>query len=91
MRKPCPQYHLELERVMDSEEIQDKLKAHQELFEELSDATGLKVKNFDDVMDIYSTLRAEVCCWHRCYCFYWVVFVGVLQFDVARVDRTILP
>jgi prostatic aicd phosphatase len=59
VRKPCPQYHLELERVMDSEEIQDKLKAHQELFEELSDATGLKVKNFDDVMDIYSTLRAE--------------------------------
>ncbi|XP_063930430.1 testicular acid phosphatase homolog [Zophobas morio] len=59
VRKPCAQYHLELERVMKTPEIQTKLKQHEDLFREISDVTGKTVTNFDDVQDVYSTLRAE--------------------------------
>ncbi|RZB39347.1 venom acid phosphatase Acph-1 [Asbolus verrucosus] len=59
VRRPCAQYHLELDRVMQTEEIQNKLKENEELFKELSEITGKTVENFDDVQDIYTTLRAE--------------------------------
>lgn len=60
VRKPCAQYHLELDKVKKSPEIQNKLKENEKLFKELTDLTGKEVKDFDDVQDIFSTLRAEV-------------------------------
>lgn len=60
MRKPCPQYHIELDRVMQNEEVQEKLKENEDLFKQLEILTGKSVNNFDDVQDIYSTLKAQV-------------------------------
>lgn len=59
VRLPCAQYHLELERVIKSDKIQKRLKEHEKLFNDLSANTGKSIKNFDDVQDLYSTLRAE--------------------------------
>lgn len=60
MRKPCPQYYIELGRVMQLEEIRRKFEENQPLFDELTAITGQKTNNFDGVQDIYSTLKAEV-------------------------------
>lgn len=60
MRRPCPSYHLELEKVKKLPEITEKLKENEQLFRDLSELTGKQVKDFDDVQDIYSTLKAEV-------------------------------
>lgn len=43
-----------------SAEIKKKLKDSETLFHELTQLTGKEVKDFDDVQDVFSTLRAEV-------------------------------
>lgn len=45
---------------MQLEEIKKQLDDHSALFDELSAITGLKIKNFDDVQDVYNTLLAQV-------------------------------
>lgn len=60
MRKPCPQYHIEMDRVLGLEEVRNQMETNRGLFEELTAITGQNTKNFDDVQDIYSTLKAEV-------------------------------
>lgn len=61
VRRPCPQYHIEMERVVKTVgKVKVKFEQNRGLFEELTLITGQKTKNFDDVQDIYSTLRAEV-------------------------------
>ncbi|XP_076257186.1 prostatic acid phosphatase-like isoform X1 [Rhynchophorus ferrugineus] len=59
VRKPCAAYHIERDSVIASEEIQSKFKESQNLFDDLTTITGKIVKDFDDVQDIFSTLRAE--------------------------------
>ncbi|XP_050315759.1 prostatic acid phosphatase-like isoform X2 [Anthonomus grandis grandis] len=59
VRKPCAEYHKERDRVIASKDIQDKLKQFESLFSELTEVTGRTVKDFDDVQDIFSTLKAE--------------------------------
>ncbi|XP_030747512.1 prostatic acid phosphatase-like isoform X2 [Sitophilus oryzae] len=59
VRKPCAAYHIERDRVVASQEIQDKLKSSQQLFDDLTNYTGRSVKDFDDVQDLFSTLKAE--------------------------------
>ncbi|XP_057663613.1 prostatic acid phosphatase-like isoform X1 [Diorhabda carinulata] len=59
VRKPCPKYHKEKEKVKKSKEVQDLLKQYEELFKELTDITGQEVHDFEDVQDIYTTLQAE--------------------------------
>nr|XP_008190580.2 PREDICTED: venom acid phosphatase Acph-1 [Tribolium castaneum] len=59
VRRPCANYHLELDRVLKLPEIRKKFEENDELFRELSEKTGKSVKNFDDVQDIYNTLKAE--------------------------------
>ncbi|KAB0791597.1 hypothetical protein PPYR_03397 [Photinus pyralis] len=59
VRRPCPQYHLELEKVEHSPEIQRQLQEEGPLFTELSRITGKNIKNFEDVQDVYTTLMAE--------------------------------
>lgn len=61
VRKPCAQYHIELDKVMAEGEVKNKLEDNQKLFQDLSKITGLVIKDFDDVQSLYSTLRAEVC------------------------------
>lgn len=63
VRTTCPRYHEELERVF-AEDIADELKENKGLFEELSKITGLSIKTPDDVQSLYSTLKAEVWCFH---------------------------
>ncbi|CAH1981629.1 unnamed protein product [Acanthoscelides obtectus] len=59
VRKPCPQYHIEKLKVMESEEIKNKMKKYETLFEELTEITGMNISNFEDVQDVYTTLIAE--------------------------------
>ncbi|XP_049806282.1 venom acid phosphatase Acph-1-like [Schistocerca nitens] len=61
VRIPCPKYHQELEAVMKSEEVQERLSAlnAQELYVNLTQITGLSIQNPDDVQSLYSTLKAE--------------------------------
>lgn len=51
---------MELDKVKQSAEIKKKLKDSETLFHELTQLTGKEVKDFDDVQDVFSTLRAEV-------------------------------
>lgn len=59
VRKSCPRYHEELERVL-TVDASDEIAANRELMEYLSLQTGLKVNTPDDVQSIFSTLKAEV-------------------------------
>lgn len=59
VRRPCAQYHLELDKVMSEGEVKEKLDQNQELFTALSSETGLHIKDFDDIQSLYSTLKAE--------------------------------
>ncbi|KAG5676091.1 hypothetical protein PVAND_005945 [Polypedilum vanderplanki] len=58
VRKPCPRYHEELVRVM-QEDISDELKKNANLFDELTNITGLHIQTPDDIQSLYSTLKAE--------------------------------
>ncbi|XP_070492517.1 prostatic acid phosphatase-like [Chironomus tepperi] len=60
VRKDCPRYHEEFERVM-TEEIEVRKCADQyaQLYDELSNITGLSIKTPDDIQSLYSTLKAE--------------------------------
>lgn len=60
MRKPCPQYSLEMERVKKLPEVKQKIEKFQAVFEAVSEHTGKKMKDFADAEDVYSTLLAEV-------------------------------
>lgn len=51
---------MELRNITASEPIQEKLKLIQDLFKYLEMHSGSSVKNFDDLLDLYSTLYAEV-------------------------------
>ncbi|CAG9815088.1 unnamed protein product [Phaedon cochleariae] len=59
VRRPCPQYHIEKERIMKSTEIQNMFKPYETLFKDLTDITGQKTTDFEGVQDIYTTLLAE--------------------------------
>lgn len=43
-----------------TEEIKNKFKENQDIFDALTEHTGRTVKDFDDVQDVFSTLQAEV-------------------------------
>ncbi|VEN39548.1 unnamed protein product [Callosobruchus maculatus] len=59
VRKPCPQYHIEKQKVMESEEIKSKMNEYRTLFTEMTEITGMEIKSFEDVQDVYTTLLAE--------------------------------
>lgn len=59
VRRACAQYDLALDAVLESDEIQEKLREHAQLFSELTVLTGKTVRNFYDVEDVYNTLKAE--------------------------------
>ncbi|XP_067000756.2 venom acid phosphatase Acph-1 [Anabrus simplex] len=62
VRIPCPKYYMELEYVRNSSEIQciiEDMGGSTELFQELSDKTGLKISTPDDILSLYGTLKAE--------------------------------
>ena len=62
VRKNCPRYHEELDRVMSEDsEVIKCADQYAQLYEELSNITGLSIKTPDDVQSLYSTLKAEVC------------------------------
>lgn len=62
VRKNCPRYHEELERVMtEDSEVRRHADQFAEMYEELSNITGLSIKTPDDIQSLYSTLKAEVC------------------------------
>uniref|UniRef100_A0A1Y1N7Z4 Acid phosphatase n=1 Tax=Photinus pyralis TaxID=7054 RepID=A0A1Y1N7Z4_PHOPY len=59
VRRPCPKYHKELQRVINTTEISNRLRASQTLFADLTKHTGKRVKDFEDVQDIFTTLMSE--------------------------------
>lgn len=59
VRKNCPRYHEELERVF-KEDVAEEINFHKNLLADLSRITGLKIETPDDVQSLYSTLKAEV-------------------------------
>ncbi|KAF5290084.1 hypothetical protein FQA39_LY14865 [Lamprigera yunnana] len=59
VRRPCPQYHLELEKVVNSPEVQEKLRGYQNLMTQLTYYTGTEIKTFEDIQDIYTTFMSE--------------------------------
>lgn len=59
VRVPCGRYDEELERVMETPEVQALLEQWAPLMEKLSKITGQKIATPDDVQSLYSTLKAE--------------------------------
>ena len=59
VRKSCPRYHEELERVL-NEDVTNEIRAFDGLLKEISNITGLNISSPDDVQSLYSTLKAEV-------------------------------
>lgn len=59
VRTPCPRYYEALNEVFETTELKKVLAENEQLFEELSDITGMTIKTPDDVQSLYSTLRAE--------------------------------
>nr|XP_022899750.1 venom acid phosphatase Acph-1-like isoform X2 [Onthophagus taurus] len=59
VRVPCAQYEIELKKVIESEPIQEIYKKNKNLFEYVSKSTGKDIKNFDDLQDVFTTLKAE--------------------------------
>jgi prostatic aicd phosphatase len=59
VRKSCPRYHEELERVL-AENAKKDLDDNRQLLDELTNITGMAIKTPDDVQSLYSTLKAEV-------------------------------
>lgn len=60
VRKSCPRYHEELERVM-KEDLSAEIRSNQQMFDDLTKITGSPVQTPEDVQSLYSTLKAEVC------------------------------
>ncbi|CAG9854000.1 unnamed protein product [Phyllotreta striolata] len=60
VRRPCPKYHVEKSKVIQSEEVQKMYKQYEELFKNLTEITGQKTDDFEGVQDIYTTLLSEV-------------------------------
>lgn len=66
MRIPCPRYHEQRQKIMNSAEILEELETYESLYDYLSIHTGIAVRDPDDVQSIYSTLKAEVSArWNR--------------------------
>lgn len=59
MKKPCPAFDKELERQTHSKPYKERLSKYQHLMDYLSAYTGMKVKDYYDIDDIYSTLYIE--------------------------------
>lgn len=60
VRTTCPRYHEELERVF-AEDLADVMAENKQLFDNLTEITGMPIKTPDDIQSLYSTLKAEVC------------------------------
>lgn len=65
-----------------SQEIQQLLSDYQPLFDNLTEYTGKTVEDFDDVQDVFSTLKAEVstrlesCMYLHIWCLLYGCFLG---------------
>lgn len=59
VRKNCPRYHEELERVL-NEDVGNEIRSFDGLLRKISNITGLQIVTPDDVQSLYSTLKAEV-------------------------------
>lgn len=57
----CPKYTELRGSVNNLPEVQEVYKNNEALFEELTNFTGMQMKNADDVSSFYATLAAEVC------------------------------
>lgn len=60
VRVPCPQYQMELDRVKQTEEMKAKFSKYSQLFGNLTQITGQQIDDFEGVLDIHGTLKAEV-------------------------------
>lgn len=58
-RKDCPRYYEARDRVFQSPEVLQIFKDNDILFKQLTEITGMKIENPDDVQSLYSTLKAE--------------------------------
>lgn len=59
VRTPCPRYYEGLEEVFKTPELEHILNENAELFQELTELSGMRISTPDDVQSLYSTLRAE--------------------------------
>lgn len=59
-RKDCPRYYEARDKVFQSPEVLEIFKDNEVLFKQLTEITGMKIENPDDVQSLYSTLKAEV-------------------------------
>lgn len=81
VRTTCPRYHEELERVF-TQDISEELKVDKQLYEELTNITGLTIKTPDDIQSLYSTLKAEVCIKQKCIP--WLLMIIVYHLLVSN-------
>ncbi|XP_030031974.2 prostatic acid phosphatase isoform X2 [Manduca sexta] len=59
MKRKCPAFDREYEKLKRTTEYKNRLNRFQNLMEYLSINSGMKVKDYDDIVDIYSTLYIE--------------------------------
>ncbi|GBP80282.1 Venom acid phosphatase Acph-1 [Eumeta japonica] len=59
VRRPCPRWDEAREEVVASEDAQAKLAEYATVLKELTEQTGKTIKEFEDVLDVYTTLQSE--------------------------------
>ncbi|XP_041987486.1 lysosomal acid phosphatase-like isoform X3 [Aricia agestis] len=59
MKRPCPQYNVEMDNYLASPPYLNMVKNHEKLMTYLSTYVGMEVKDFTDIMLIYSCLNIE--------------------------------
>ncbi|KAJ0183710.1 hypothetical protein K1T71_000133 [Dendrolimus kikuchii] len=59
MEKKCPAYNKEYERMIQSPEYKMRLSKYQDLMDYMTAYSGMEIKDYRDLVDIYSTLYIE--------------------------------
>lgn len=59
VRTPCPRYYEALKEVFESPELKQVQNDYEEIYNELTELTGMEIRTPDDIQSLYSTLRAE--------------------------------
>ncbi|XP_039284643.1 venom acid phosphatase Acph-1 isoform X1 [Nilaparvata lugens] len=56
---PCPRYYEALQEVVEREEVKTLIKQNEQIYELLTNKSGMEVKTFNDLLSMQGTLKAE--------------------------------
>lgn len=74
----CLKYTQLRDSVNDLPEVQEVYKDNKQLFEELTNFTGMTIASASDINSLYGTLEAEVCATYYLKVNYCIEFVSLI-------------